>query len=495
MKILVAIAYYGTRNQRYLEELLDEYASMPWTIDVVILTEKPKTILHDVEVRVGLPTHNPWSLPFAHKELFVERAEDYDLFIYSEDDTLIKEKNIRSFLEATQVIPLPRIVGFMRYEEDTSGKRYCSTVHAYYHWILNSVERIGPYTLAQFSNDHAASFILTRQQLKSAIDSGGFLVPPHNQLYDFPCTAATDPYTQCGMKKVICISHIDDFLLHHLPNNYIGHFGISLDALYIQIHKLIELGDSGSSSLFCTDKSPRFKRFSKRYYEPPDEALLNIIPNGKRILSYGAGCGDLEIAALNKSKSVKAVPIDPVMGAVLQHRNIQVITMENLGTETIWDSGNSTDCILLPNVLQHVEDPVQVLRRIAKRSNHKPIIAGIVPNLNRIPKLLKKYQIKKLRFSKSKLHPTTYSVLRDWASRSDFDIHVVHVIHKNLKWLSRFFIGTIDTFLSERIVFVMYSRKHTPEKLLSEIDLTKTRTFTDIACDEKKLINFTNTKN
>ena len=269
------------------------------------------------------------------------------------------------------------------------------------------------------------------------------------------------------------------------------HLGMLEDkSLTDQIHKLIELRDGATSCLFCTDKAPRFKRFSKRYYEPPDKALLNIIPSGVRILSYGAGSGELEEAVLSKSKSLKAVPIDPVVGAILQHRNIQVATMDNLGNESIWDIGTNTDCTLLPNVLQHVKDPVQVLRRIANSSDQQPFIAGIVPNFNRISKWLIKYQIKKIGYENSKLHPTTHSVLRSWASLSDLDIHVVHVIHKNFKWLSRFLRGTLDTFFSERIVFVMYSRKNTPKKLLSEIDLTKTRTYTDLESDENKLINF-----
>jgi hypothetical protein len=179
-----------------------------------------------------------------------------------------------------------------------------------------------------------------------------------------------------------------------------------------------------------------------------------------------------------------------VVGAQLKLRNIQVANMDNLGNETIWDFANNTDCILLHNVLQHVEDPVQVLRRIARNSEQKLIIAGNVPNFNRITKLLIKYQIKNLGYNKTKLHPTTHSVLRNWARLSNFDLHVVHVIHKNLKWLSRLFKGTLDTFFSERIVFIMYSQKKTPKNLLSEFDLTKNRTYTELDSDENKLINF-----
>ena len=62
----------------------------------------------------------------------------------------------------------------------------------------------------------------TQRQLRKAIRSGGFLVEPHEWKYDLLCTAATDPYTQCGFTKLIPISHLDDFTVHHLTNKYVG---------------------------------------------------------------------------------------------------------------------------------------------------------------------------------------------------------------------------------------------------------------------------------
>ena len=100
-RILVAIASYGHVNDRYLGQLLGEYRAMPFDIDIVVLCNIEKHLGPDIETRVGLPNKNPWSLPFAHKRLFAERARDYDVFVYSEDDTLITAAHLRAFLEAT----------------------------------------------------------------------------------------------------------------------------------------------------------------------------------------------------------------------------------------------------------------------------------------------------------------------------------------------------------------------------------------------------------
>ena len=84
----------------------------------------------------------------------------------------------------------------------------------------------GGYAFAFFTNEHSAAYILTRAQLERVIASGRFLIGPHDGKYALPETAATDPYTQCGLRKMICISEINDFVLPHLPNKYVDTLGL-----------------------------------------------------------------------------------------------------------------------------------------------------------------------------------------------------------------------------------------------------------------------------
>ena len=89
MRMLVAIASYGEKNLHFLKQIIAEYRSMALQVDIVVLTNAAKNLGSGVDVRVGLPTMNPWSLPFAHKPIFLAAADRYDLFLYSEDDILI----------------------------------------------------------------------------------------------------------------------------------------------------------------------------------------------------------------------------------------------------------------------------------------------------------------------------------------------------------------------------------------------------------------------
>ena len=54
-RVLVAIASYGTGNDRYLYRVVEEYRSMSFDIDVVIVSNLDKKPFPEVECLVGLP--------------------------------------------------------------------------------------------------------------------------------------------------------------------------------------------------------------------------------------------------------------------------------------------------------------------------------------------------------------------------------------------------------------------------------------------------------
>lgn len=383
MKVLVAIANYGTKNTGYLERLLDSYRSMPYDIDVVILSNIPKDVGPNAEVLVGLPSKDPWSLPFAHKQLFADRAQSYDLFIYSEDDTLVQRRHVEAFLEMTEVLPADQIAGFLRYEEDANGRKYCSTMHSFYHWVPSSVRSWGPYVFARFTNEHAACYMLTRDQLGQAIASGGFVVPPHKGRYDLLCSAATDPYTQCGFTKVICVSRIEDFLLHHLPNQYLGRMGLPFDQLHAQVEALLRCEES---VLSCAELLPvptgiENIQWYKRYYEPAREEVFAAVPkDAQRILSIGCGDGTTEAVLLERGMRVVGIPLDAVIAESAKARGVE-LTIPDLEMAMESLLGQRFDCILMLDVLQRVRHPSSLLARIADLATDEGRLIITVPNL------------------------------------------------------------------------------------------------------------------
>jgi len=463
MKILVTIVNYGTKNNKHLHSLIQEYRSMPFSVDITIVSNVLKDFGPAIPVVVGLPARNPWSLPFNHKKVLGSNVDNYDLFIYSEDDTLITEEHIRSFLRITEVLPEDEITGFMRYELDNSNQKTISTIHSGYHWEPNSVKTIGEYTFARLTNDHSACYILTQKQLKKAIASGKYLVAPHKGRYDFICTAATDPYTQCGFKKVVCISHIDEFLIHHMPDNYVGKYGIKYEEMKKQIDYLLTINNDmkSKSILYNGEVNIPSVTWNKPYYEPTDDRLVALIPDtAKTVLSVGCGSGNAEAKISALGKRVICVPMDDVMSVLIKDKGMEVVP-SNFSEAYAALSKERFDVILLVDVLQFQREPTQVLREFAQLLGHDGRVIVRVPNfhylgtikdfiLNKEPR--KSY---KNDFAKNKIHMTTLGMVKKWMKDGGLKhILIEHDIAKAYQIYSKMLLDIFRTNFASRLYIV-----------------------------------------
>jgi 2-polyprenyl-3-methyl-5-hydroxy-6-metoxy-1,4-benzoquinol methylase len=391
-RLLVAIASYGNKNLDLLKRIIRRYQNMPMDVDVVVFSEAAKDLGPDVKVIVGLPSRNPFSLPFAHKTHFAQNVERYDLFIYSEDDMEVTEKNIQAFLRVTPQLKSDEIAGYLRYELDQTKTMSLPDVHGAFHWKAESVRRRGADTITEFTNEHAGFYILTQGQLRQAIASGGFLVDPSDGRYGMLETAATDPYTCCGFRKVICISGVEDFFIHHLSDRYAGRVGLPLSMFEEQIKTLTDICNDKhpASNLFNLESKILHGRWSKSYYEKPSEELLEMVPvNAKTVLSIGCGWGATETVLKQRGAKVTALPLDSVIG----------VAIARLGVEVIYGSweecqgkleGRKFDCILMTDLLHLLPNPGELLQQSVRFIEKGGTLVVGGPNFGRIPTLIKR---------------------------------------------------------------------------------------------------------
>jgi SAM-dependent methyltransferase len=460
MRVLAAIPSYGMKNQVYLERLLDAYRTMTHEVDIVVLSDIPRDLGPKVEVVIGRPAKDPRSLPFAHKQILADRLDDYDLFIYSEDDTFIEQRHIDAFLEVTAVLPSNQIAGFLRYEEDAAGRRYCSTIHSVFHWLPDSVQSIGPHVFARFTNDHAAAYVLTQDQLRRAIASGGFLVAPHQGRYDLLCSAATDPYTQCGFHKVICISRLDDFLLHHLSNRYVGRMGLAFDELRAQTNALLRCARDGEMrrTLFPTVTKLHRTDWDRRYYETRrDDVLAEIPADARQALSVGCGAGETEVALVEKGVRVVGIPLDTIIAESARIRGIELMPPDfRVALDRL--SGERFDCIFLLHVLQYIREPQWLLKTCAGRLTDRGRILLLVPNFGFLRHRLDGTVDARLwragePFGKVSIHRTTSRLVGKWAADSGLRITKIRYDEQSrFRPLIRACNGLAGRFLSRHIL-------------------------------------------
>jgi SAM-dependent methyltransferase len=467
MRILVAIASYGTRNDRYLAEVIRRYRAMPYQVDLVVLSNIPKELGPGVEVLVGLPAKNPWSLPFGHKKLFADRLNDYDLFIYSEDDTPLSERNIEAFLRVSDILPEHEITGFLRSENGPDGTQHFCDIFGPFHWDLTSVRKRAGYTFAFFTNEHSACYALTQKQLRKAIASGGFLVPPHSEKYDLLVTAATDPYTQCGFRKMLCVSHLQDFTVPHLPDKYIGIYGVESKVFLAQIDRLLALNGNGNhgsaDSLFTPETKLKALGYSKDLYEPAREDIAQFIPpNTKSVLSLGCGTGRMEAWLSTKGFAVIAVPLDSVISAGLENSGVEVV-QGDFQTARKALEGRKFDFLLCSYVLHLVREPASVLAHFSEVLAPDALAVTLVPNVSRTATTRRKYR-GTVPFSdlgdyeKTGVQLTSPGILRSWYRQSGLSVEkITRKLSPRGQKASRLSLGVTDSLLATE--FIAFGRK------------------------------------
>lgn len=429
VRVLVALASYGTANDRYLERLIQEYRSMSFNLDVVVVSNIEKNLGPEIEELVGLPGKNPWSLPFSHKRLFADRLERYDIFVYSEDDILLTERNLRAFLELSAVLNDDEVGGFVRIEKDAEGNLSYPDVHGNFHWDPTSVRLRGKYVVAHFTNEHSACYVLTRAQLAKAIDSGGFLVEPHDGKHDLLCTAATDPYTQCGFTKLIPISHLEDFSVHHMSNKYFDVVGVNQTELQAQIEALLDIARYKREPirLFNTETKLRRITHSKDYYEPIREEVISSIPGSARsVLSFGCGWGATEKRLIQQGLRVVAVPLDPVICISAASKGVEMMHGD-LCTVMARLDGERFDCVLCLNVLHLVREPALVLWWLRGLLSPQSTLIIQAPNMMSVPAIRQRLRGAwgarfKLDYESTGVHFSSVGQMRRWCNASGLRI-------------------------------------------------------------------------
>lgn len=336
---------------------------MPHDVHVVVNTEVARDYPDGVENVVGLPTENPRSLPFAHRTLFAERVDDHDLFIYVEDDTLVEARHVDMFLDAAARLPEGEVAGFLRFERYHPERRSICSVHSSYRWDPASIAVLDGARFAHFTNLHAACYMLTQDQLRRCIDSGGYLVAPHAGRYQMLESAATDPYTQCGLRKMISLDRLDDALLHHLPELYLGRLGEQEERMRIGVEAL-RPGLDQRSAIEPDTTLPTFLWDLDLYLRLPGPVLDLVDGTHRRVLTIGGGGGRAEQQLLDRGAFVTSVPVDAVLGSQLAADGVTV-TAPDLDEALDSLAGSEFDLVVFADTLAFMPDPAAIVSRAA----------------------------------------------------------------------------------------------------------------------------------
>jgi 2-polyprenyl-3-methyl-5-hydroxy-6-metoxy-1,4-benzoquinol methylase len=116
------------------------------------------------------------------------------------------------------------------------------------------------------------------------------------------------------------------------------------------------------------------------YFEHFRDDILAIIPPGtKSVLSVGCGAGRTEAELVRRGIAVIGIEINPQAAQMAKKRGITVL--EGDATKIDVATGREPfDCILYADMLEHLVDPVSLLRRHTKNLRVGGIVYVTVPN-------------------------------------------------------------------------------------------------------------------
>lgn len=236
-KILICLVHWGSAGQcghqrEYFLKCLEEYnkSALKYSITLhVFLTEdtidwsrypnlKPIKHIYDESISNRLPRE--------HKQVMIDNADNYDWFLYSEDDVLITQDHLDAVIE--HPIEHTYVIGYVRYELKPGNKyKFLVDLHPAHschrggnvpvkaRHILNGEEYIEPY------NVHSACYIVNREQFRHALANGYKNDTPWYANGPME-SVASNIYWNCGLTKVIPMKDFQRFMVHHLADRYVN---------------------------------------------------------------------------------------------------------------------------------------------------------------------------------------------------------------------------------------------------------------------------------
>lgn len=229
MRILISIATYGTKNIEYLNKVIDEYISYKnYEVHIIVHGTHPLE-RSDIEF---IKYENPKNTVFLHRSEFYKNRYDYDYYLFTEDDMLIKEDTIKMCLEYEDKIPINSCIGFLRFENTPENIKYLIDLWLNidgYNYIKNKNIEINNTIYFSVTNPHQACYFISKNKLNYIIENTDYNIDGEQLGLESASSGIfTDWYLGTGViNKIIPVLEIDKCLIEHLPGNHCNPPGVN----------------------------------------------------------------------------------------------------------------------------------------------------------------------------------------------------------------------------------------------------------------------------
>jgi DNA-dependent RNA polymerase auxiliary subunit epsilon len=259
---MIAVVAYNLDQFRCFDRMYESFRDIcesGFTVDLFIYTviDWPQDILESLESRIGcrhpLAQFNVsmvlkdqdvgHDLVRYHKALFYDNVDNYDLFIYTEDDHLVLLRHITAYLEETnrlkQILGTTRFtdysIGFVRYEANPLENFSHTTFE--HNWNFENFNEIHLVHVEGMNNAtyftpgspfHQGMYMATSEQFQ-AWSERGLKCRFNDTTTVFPglireYTSSLWLYSNegCNVTQLIPARSYHDFFIYHLSDKYVS---------------------------------------------------------------------------------------------------------------------------------------------------------------------------------------------------------------------------------------------------------------------------------
>jgi len=235
MKITKHISFFYSKNRIiYINNIIDETNKYEYVTDIFIHTNNKalqesffnkyengriKIICHD------LSNINPFFLTWKCRDLLQQQKNDYDIFMYVEDDILVPNKAIKYWLKYNEnLIQMNYNLGFVRIEIENNVE-YITDLNGKQFDTINNIDGVD--YCVNNKNPYCAFWIYNKNEFNKFLNSKYYNM---NNIkgYDIRERSAiglhghkTDWYKNT-LIPIINNKLIDDCKIYHMSNNYVA---------------------------------------------------------------------------------------------------------------------------------------------------------------------------------------------------------------------------------------------------------------------------------
>lgn len=286
-RILIGIAHYGMHSFHFLETQLDAYRDVCEAgakVDIFILTNNVYTVEVIDELNSRLQCRNTegggitltvhikspeWKhyIKDFHRKIFTENVDNYDLFLFNEDDRLIRPANFIAFLDEMNKLRslvgnkrIPQYtIGFVQYEQKIDvGPPHPRQIFEHV-WgddllLVDHPNITGRYFQTASWHHHQGMYMATPEQLRAWKKTCDFSSVPvrHRKkweiLHSEVVIGGIYLWKWCNVTQLLPLDSFQDFLLLHMPNKYYKQQGATSTKIHHTRMKTIKAISMNSSN-------------------------------------------------------------------------------------------------------------------------------------------------------------------------------------------------------------------------------------------------------